>query len=97
MGSGGVSFPEKNVTKLQCYYCYVGWVGVKFPGKKRYVTLEWPLTFYDYSKFGRFVDVYYAITKLSVMWVNWLLSYDLGKCGRFFHTEPHIEKTYLRF
>ena len=20
-----------------------GWVGVKFPGKKRYVTLEWPL------------------------------------------------------
>ena len=19
-----------------------GWVGVKFPGKKRYVTLEWP-------------------------------------------------------
>ena len=21
-----------------------GWVGVKFPGKKRYVTLDWPLT-----------------------------------------------------
>ena len=21
-----------------------GWVGVKYPGKKRYVTLEWPLT-----------------------------------------------------
>ena len=20
-----------------------GWVGVQFPGKKRYVTLEWPL------------------------------------------------------
>ena len=21
-----------------------GWVGVQFPGKKRYVTLEWPLS-----------------------------------------------------
>ena len=21
-----------------------GWVGVKFPGKKRYLTLEWPRT-----------------------------------------------------
>ena len=26
-----------------------GWVGVKFPGKKRYVTLEWPLTLHTYK------------------------------------------------
>ena len=27
-----------------------GWVGVQFPGKKRYITLEWPLNLkpYDY-------------------------------------------------
>ena len=31
----GVRFNVISVTR--------GWVGVKFPGKKRYVTLEWPL------------------------------------------------------
>ena len=41
----GVGFPEKKVLRrctIQCYLRYEG-VGVKFPGKKRYVTLEWPL------------------------------------------------------
>ena len=27
----------------------MGWVGIQFPGKKRYVTLEWPLS-YDVKK-----------------------------------------------
>ena len=31
----GVRFNVISVTR--------GWVGVKFPGKKHYVTLEWPL------------------------------------------------------
>ena len=31
----GVRFNVISVTR--------GWVGVQFPGKKRYVTLEWPL------------------------------------------------------
>ena len=43
---GGVKFSEKlryegvifNVISVTR-----GWVGVQFPGKKRYVTLEWPL------------------------------------------------------
>ena len=49
VGGGGVcvSFPKKkhyegvqfNVTSVTRW-----WVGVKFPGKKRYVTLEWPHT-----------------------------------------------------
>ena len=47
-GGGGVSeFPEKSVTKVQgstLFSVTRGWVGVQFPGKKRYVTLEWPLT-----------------------------------------------------
>ena len=30
----GVRFDVNSVTR--------GWVGVQFPGKKRYVTLEWP-------------------------------------------------------
>ena len=46
MGVGGVSFPGKkryegvmfNVISITRE-----WVGVKFPGIKRYVTLEWPL------------------------------------------------------
>ena len=32
---GGVRFNIISVTR--------GWVGVKFPGKKRYITLEWPI------------------------------------------------------
>ena len=32
----GVRFNVISVTR--------GWVGVEFPGQKRYVTLEWPLT-----------------------------------------------------
>ena len=41
-GGGWVSaFPEKSVTNV--ISVTRGWVGVKFPGKKHYVTLEWPL------------------------------------------------------
>ena len=47
MGVGGVKFSEK-----LCYEGVIfnvisvtrGWAGVQFPGKKHYVTLEWPLT-----------------------------------------------------
>ena len=35
-----VRFNVINVTR--------GWVGVHFPGKKRYVTLEWPLRLFDW-------------------------------------------------
>ena len=49
VGGGWVSaFPKKNVTEMYNSTLIVisvtrEWVGVKFPGKKRYVTLEWPL------------------------------------------------------
>ena len=36
-------FPEKSVTKVFNVISVTrGWVGVQFPGKYRYVTLEWP-------------------------------------------------------
>ena len=38
----GVRFNVISITR--------GWVGVQFPGKKRYVTLEWPLTISFISK-----------------------------------------------
>ena len=47
MGVGVSAFPEK-FKRYECVRFNVnisvtrGWVGVKFPGKKRYVTLEWP-------------------------------------------------------
>ena len=48
VGGGRVSdFPEKSVTKIcgsTLFSVTRGWVGVEFPGKKHYVTLEWPLT-----------------------------------------------------
>ena len=43
---GGVSFPEKKRyegVRFNVISVTRGWVGVKFPGQKRYVTLEWPL------------------------------------------------------
>ena len=46
-GGGGVQFYEKK--RYEGVWFNVigvtrGWVGVKIPGKMRYVTLEWPLT-----------------------------------------------------
>ena len=43
----GVSdFAENSVTKVygSTLLSLQGWMGVKFPGKKLYVTLHWPLT-----------------------------------------------------
>ena len=47
MGVGGVKFSgNKRYEGVRFNVISVtrGWVGVQFPGKKRYVTLEWPLT-----------------------------------------------------
>ena len=47
MGVGCVSIPGKKRYKgvrFNVISVTRGWVGVKFPGKKRYVTPEWPLT-----------------------------------------------------
>ena len=44
-GGGGVIFPEKNCyegVRFNVISVTRGWLGVKFTGKKRYVTLEWP-------------------------------------------------------
>ena len=44
---GGVGFPGKNRyegVRFNVISVTRGWVGVKFPVKKRYVALEWPLT-----------------------------------------------------
>ena len=46
MGGGGVSFPRKKCyegVRFNGISVIRGWVGVKFPGKNRYVTLEWAL------------------------------------------------------
>ena len=46
MGGGGVSFPRKKCyegVNFNVISVTRGWVGVKFPGTKRYVTLEWLL------------------------------------------------------
>ena len=46
MGVGDASFPGKNRcedVRFNVISVTRGWVGVKFPGKKRYVPLEWPL------------------------------------------------------
>ena len=46
-GGGWVSnFPEKKRyegLRFKVISVTRGWVGVQYPGKKRYVTLEWPL------------------------------------------------------
>ena len=46
VGSGRVShFPEKSVTKMYGSTLLAfreGWVGIKFPEKMCYVTLDWP-------------------------------------------------------
>ena len=44
-GIGGVNFPRKKSYEGVWFYVISvtrGWVGVKFPGEKRYVALEWP-------------------------------------------------------
>ena len=44
-GNGGVKFSRKKLYKCVRFNISVtrGWVGVQFPGKKHYITLEWPL------------------------------------------------------
>ena len=47
MGVGGVTFSGKKRyegVRFNVISARRGWVGVQFPGKKHYVTLEWPLT-----------------------------------------------------
>ena len=44
-GIGGVNFPRKKSYEgvwFNVISVTRGWVGVKFPGEKRYVALEWP-------------------------------------------------------
>ena len=46
IGGGGVSFQGKKGyegVRFNVISVTRRWVGVKFPGKKHYVTLEWPL------------------------------------------------------
>ena len=46
MGVGGVTFSRKKRyegVRINVICVTRGWMGVQFPGKKRYVTLEWPL------------------------------------------------------
>ena len=46
-GRGGVNFSGTKALRRCVNFNVIsatrGWVGVQFPGKKRYVTLEWPL------------------------------------------------------
>ena len=50
-GVEGSNFPEELHKGLWFNVVSItrGWVGVKFQGKKRYVTLEWPLKLRLYS------------------------------------------------
>ena len=47
-GGGGVNFSVKKCyegVRFNVISVTRGWVGVQFPGKKHYVTLEWPLSY----------------------------------------------------
>ena len=49
-GGGGVTFSGKQHyegVRFNVISVTRGWVGVQFPGKKRYVRLEWPLRHID--------------------------------------------------
>ena len=51
-GGGGVQFSGKKRyegVRFNANSVTRGWVGVQFPRKKRYVTLEWPLTIYNFN------------------------------------------------
>ena len=77
VGSGGVSFLEKK--RYKCVRFNVisvtrGWVRVKFPGKKRYVKIEWAP--YDFNEQSH---IYFELThllsitlSLSSSWAEWL-------------------------
>ena len=47
VGGGGVIFPAGKKIYEGVWFNVIsvtrGWVGVKFPGKKRCITLEWPI------------------------------------------------------
>ena len=43
MGVGGVMKKRYEGVRFNVISVTRGWVGVQFPEKKRYVTLEWPL------------------------------------------------------
>ena len=56
-GGGGVNFSKKKCyegVRFNVISVTRGWVGVQFPEKKRYVTLEWPLT-------PRTIMIYYRV------------------------------------
>ena len=49
VGVGGFSFPAKKCYEgvwFNIISVTRGWMGVKFPGKKFYITLEWPLKYF---------------------------------------------------
>ena len=57
MGVGGVKFSGKKRYKgvrFNVSRATRGWVGVQFPGNKRYVTLEWPLMWDENYKHSYF-------------------------------------------
>ena len=65
----GVQFNVISVTR--------GWVGVKFPGKKRYVTLEWPQSSlidrtpsWNLKDYLRPLDLNYCQSRPSKVWSN---------------------------
>ena len=59
------SFPKNSVSVTR------GWVGVQFPGKKRFVTLEWPLT--TNLRMEQII-VLYSVKKLVLLYFDFFYS-----------------------
>ena len=71
-GVGVSAFPEKKRYKgvrFNVISVVRGWVGVKFPGKKRYVTLEWRLM--DCIMKFLIRNAYLPVTIFQAMFVRW--------------------------
>ena len=76
VGVGCVSFPrKKNYEGVSVNVISVtrGWVGVKFPGKKRYITLEWPLTLFRYpdKRIVNIMKVYFERNNLQLQSIRY--------------------------
>ena len=75
----GVSFPGKSVSKVFNVITVTrGWVGVPFPGKKHYVTLEWPQCHaFNYSNTDE--SITFELRDSCEVWVA--MDVDLGVDG----------------
>ena len=85
-GGGGCQiFREKRYERIRFNVISVtmGWVGVQFPGKKRYVTLEWPLIACSRDKrhsVKQFLEPSDNMLTTSIIWSSLRENMQDGRC-----------------